>query len=154
MPTRLGRVDGTPRANTRVVATIANSLRLLKLPPGIKSSLKNGEISAGHARAILSLRKSLQMMTLYQNIIKEGLSVRQTEILSKKYSDKSNIKPKIKKRTNHHPSIVQLENTLISILGTKVVIQKNKKGKGKIYIDFYNKNDLLRILKILSKINE
>ena len=50
--------------------SITNSLRLLKLPPEIKSSLKSGKISAGHARAILGLRKSLQMMTLYQKIVR------------------------------------------------------------------------------------
>ena len=66
---------------------IANALRLLKLPPEIKSSLNSGEISTGHALAILALRKSLQMMTLYQKVIREELSVRQTEALVKKYSE-------------------------------------------------------------------
>ena len=57
---------------------IANSLRLLKLPPEIKLSLKQGGISAGHARSILSLKKTNQMVTLYQKIINEKLNVRQT----------------------------------------------------------------------------
>ena len=134
-------------------STIANSLRLLKLPPEIKSALKTGKISAGHARAILSVRKSLQMMTLYQKIIREGLNVRQTEILTKKYIDKSPEKSKIKKRSVQNLEIMQLENMLISLLGTKVVIRKNKKGKGKIHIEFYNENDLQRILKILTDID-
>ena len=134
-------------------STIANSLRLLKLPPEIKSALKTGKISAGHARAILSVRKSLQMMTLYQKIIREGLNVRQTEILTKKYIDKSPEKSKIKKRSVQNLEIMQLENMLISLLGTKVVIRKNKKGKGKIHIEFYNENDLQRILKIITDID-
>jgi len=134
-------------------STIANSLRLLKLPPEIKSALKTGKISAGHARAILSVRKSLQMMTLYQKIIRERLNVRQTEILTKKYIDKSPEKSKIKKRSVQNLEIMQLENMLISLLGTKVVIRKNKKGKGKIHIEFYNENDLQRILKILTDID-
>ena len=116
-------------------------------------SLKTGKISAGHARAILSVKKSLQMMTLYQKIIREGLNVRQTEILTKKYIDKSPKKSKIKKRSIQNLEIMQLENMLISLLGTKVVIQKNKKGKGKIHIEFYNENDLQRILKILTDID-
>jgi ParB family chromosome partitioning protein len=76
---------------------IGNALRLLKLPPGIKLSLKSKEISAGHARAILGLRKSLQMITLHQKVIREELSVRQTEALVTKYSEsfKNNLKVKI-----------------------------------------------------------
>ena len=135
-------------------STIANSLRLLKLPPEIKFSVKTGKISAGHARAILSIRKSLQMMTLYQKIIREGLNVRQTETLVKKYCDKSLGKSKIKKTATKNLEIVQLENTLISLLGTKVLIQNNKKGKGKIKIEFYNENDLQKILEILTGNNE
>ena len=135
-------------------STIANSLRLLKLPPEIKSALKKGKISAGHARAILSIRKSILMKILYQKIIKEGLNVRQTETLSKKYYDNSKSKSRIKKIVGRNPEIVQLENLLISLLGTKVIIQNNKKGRGKINIDFYNENDLQRILEILTDIDE
>ncbi len=135
-------------------STIANLLRLLKLPPEIKSAVKTGKISAGHARAILSIRKSLQMMTLYQKIIREGLNVRQTEELVKKYCDQSPKKLKIKKTTKIGSEIMVLENALISLLGTKVVIQKNKKGRGKINIEFYSENDLQRILEILIDIDE
>ena len=130
--------------------TIANSLRLLKLPPKIKSSLKLGNISAGHARAVLGLRKSLQMMTLYQEIIREKLSVRQTEDLVKKYSDSSPKSMKTIKVPSSSSEIVQIENNLITYLGTKVLIQKNKVGKGKIEIEFYSENDLQRILKIIT----
>ena len=135
-------------------STIANSLRLLKLPPEIKSALRTGKISAGHARAILSIRKSLQMITLYKKVIRENLNVRQTETLSKKYYDNSKSKSRIKKIVGRNPEIVQLENLLISLLGTKVIIQNNKKGRGKINIDFYNENDLQRILEILTDIDE
>ena len=135
-------------------STIANFLRLLKLPPEIKSAVKVGKLSAGHARAILSIRKSLEMITLYQKIITEGLNVRQTETLVKKYCATSSEKSKIKKTAKRHPEIIKLENTLISLLGTKVVIQKNTKGKGKIYIEFYNEDDLHRILEVLTDINE
>ena len=134
-------------------STVANSLRLLKLPPDIKSAVKLGKISAGHARAILSIRKSLQMMTLYQKIMRDDLNVRQTEALVKKYLDKIPGKSKIKKTSRRSHKIVQLEDTLISLLGTKVAIQKNKKGKGKIHIEFYNENDLQRILGILTDID-
>ena len=129
---------------------IANALRLLKLPPEIKSSLNSGKISTGHALAILGLRKSLQMMTLHQKVVREELSVRQTEALVKKYSEsfKNNLKVKIV--APKQSDVIHIENELISLLGTKVVIKKNQKGKGKIQIEFYSENDFQRILEIIS----
>ena len=129
---------------------IANSLRLLKLPPEIKSALKSGDISAGHARAILGVRKSLQMMTLYQKVIRSGLNVRQTEELVKNIAESSKELQKIQKSTPRNSEIVQIENNLISKFGTKVVIQKKRGGKGKIKIEFYSDSDLQRILDILT----
>ena len=129
---------------------IANALRLLKLPPEIKSSLNSGKISTGHALAILALRKSLQMMTLHQKVVREELSVRQTEALVKKYSEsfKNNLKVKIV--APKQSDVIHIENELISLLGTKVAIKKNQKGKGKIQIEFYSENDFQRILEIIS----
>jgi len=129
---------------------IANALRLLKLPPEIKSSLNSGEISTGHALAILALRKSLQMMTLYQKVIREELSVRQTEALVKKYSESFNNNLKVIEIAPKHSELAQIQNELISHLGTKVVINKNKNGKGKIQIEFYSDDDFNRIYKIIS----
>ena len=131
---------------------IANSLRLLKLPPEIKSALKSGDISAGHARAILGVRKSLQMMTLYQKVIRSGLNVRQTEELVKNIAESSKELQKIQKSAPRNSEIVQIENNLISKFGTKVVIQKKRGGKGKIQIEFYSDSDLQRILDILTDI--
>ena len=129
---------------------IANALRLLKLPPEIKSSLNSGKISTGHALAILGLRKSLQMMTLHQKVVREELSVRQTETLVKKYSEsfKNNLKVKIV--ASKQSDFIHIENELISHLGTKVAIKKNQKGKGRIQIEFYSENDFQRILEIIS----
>tara|TARA_Y100000590_G_scaffold454242_1_gene600674 strand:+ start:1364 stop:2230 length:867 start_codon:yes stop_codon:yes gene_type:complete len=135
-------------------STIANSLRLLKLPPEIKIALKRGDISSGHARAILSLRKSLHMQALYQKIIREKLSVRKTEALAKKYTNKSLSKSKIKKIFRKPSNILQLEKMLISLLGTKVVINKNKNGRGKINIEFYSESDLQRVLEIITESDE
>ena len=129
---------------------IANALRLLKLPPEIKSSLNSRKISTGHALAILGLRKSLQMMTLHQKVVREELSVRQTEALVTKYSEsfKNNLKGKIV--VPKQSDVIHIENELISLLGTKVAIKKNQKGKGKIQIEFYSENDFQRILEIIS----
>ena len=129
---------------------IANALRLLKLPPEIKSSLNSGKISTGHALAILALRKSLQMMTLHQKVIREELSVRQTEALVRKYSESFNNNLKVTAVTPKHSKLAQIENELISLLGTKVFINKNKNGKGKIQIEFYSDDDFNRIFKIIS----
>ena len=131
---------------------IANALRLLKLPPEIKSALKSGDISAGHARAILGVRKSLQMMTLYQKVIRSGLNVRQTEELVKNIAESSKELQKIQKSAPRNSEIVQIENNLISKFGTKVVIQKKRGRKGKIQIEFYSDSDLQRILDILNDI--
>ena len=129
---------------------IANSLRLLKLPPEIKSALKSGDISAGHARAILGVRKSLQMKTLYQKVMRGGLNVRQTEELVKNIAESSKELQKIQISAPRNSEIIQIENNLISKFGTKVVIQKKRGGKGKIQIEFYSENDLQRILDILT----
>ena len=131
-------------------SAIANSLRLLKLPPEIKSALKSGDISAGHARAILGVRKSLQMMTLYQKVMRSGLNVRQTEELVKNIAESSKELQKIQISAPRNSEIIQIENNLISKFGTKVVIQKKRGGKGKIQIEFYSENDLQRILDILT----
>ena len=133
-------------------SAIANTLRLLKLPPEIKSALKSGGISAGHARAILGVRKSLQMMTLYQKVIRSGLNVRQTEELVKNIAESSKELQKTQKSAPRNSEIVQIENNLISKFGTKVVIQKKRGGKGKIQIEFYSDSDLQRILDILTDI--
>jgi len=129
---------------------IANALRLLKLPPEIKYSLNSGEISTGHALAILALRKSLQMMTLHQKVIREELSVRQTEALVKKYSESFKNNLKVTEVVPKPSELAQIENELISLLGTKVVINKNKNGKGKINIEFYSDSDFNRIFEIIA----
>ena len=128
---------------------ITNALRLLKLPPEIKSSLNSGKISTGHALAILGLRKSLQMMTLHQKVVREELSVRQTEALVKKYSESFNSNLKVTEVVPKSSELAQIENELISLLGTKVVINKNKNGKGKIQIEFYSDDDFNRIFEII-----
>jgi len=90
------------------------------------------------------------MMTLHQKVVREELSVRQTEALVKKYSEsfKNNLKVKIV--ALKQSDVIHIENELISLLGTKVAIKKNQKGKGKIQIEFYSENDFQRILEIIS----
>ncbi|MDP6570588.1 MAG: ParB/RepB/Spo0J family partition protein [Candidatus Marinimicrobia bacterium] len=128
---------------------IANKLRLLKLPPEIKAGLKSGDISNGHAKALLGLRKSLQMITLFHKIVKEGLNVRQTESLVQALGISSDRKTAVKKVIPLSPEIQQVETSLRELFQTRVKLQKSKTGKGKIQIDFSSEEDLERILEIL-----
>ena len=89
------------------------------------------------------------MMTLHQKVVQEELSVRQTEALVKKYSESFNNNLKVTEVTPKRSELAQIENELTSFLGTKVIINKNKNGKGKIQIEFYSDNDFKRIFEII-----
>ncbi|MCS7164378.1 MAG: ParB/RepB/Spo0J family partition protein [Thermodesulfovibrio sp.] len=117
-------------------ATIANYLRILKLPEDIKLWLKEGLLTMGHAKALLSIEDSNKQKEIAQTVIKQGLSVRQTEELVKKLS-----KSPLKKKKDKIPEIADLEDKLTSELGAKVkIIHKGKGGKVEI---FYNSLDEL-----------
>ena len=132
--------------------TISNSLRLLKLPPKIKNSLRKGDISPGHARAILQLRKSTQMLKVFNKVIKEKLSVRAVESIASDFINSKNTIIDSRKKTTKSSTISTYENKMISTFGTKVKIKKNRKGDGKITISFYSNDDLQRILELISSI--
>lgn len=127
--------------------TVANALRLLKLPLEIKDSIKNGDISAGHGRAILMLKTTQSMEWLWQQIIDKNLSVRSAETLAQSKTE-NKVKTKIIK-TKVDPRIRQLEDQLISALGTKVKISYSK-GSGKIVVSYYSDDDFERIFSILT----
>ena len=127
--------------------TVTNSLRLLNLPSEIKKSIKIGEISAGHGRAILTMKTNQVMVKLWQQIIKESLSVRGAESLAKSYT---NNKSKVSQRnTEIDPRIRHLEDELISALGTKVKLTYNK-GTGKIVVNYFSDDDFERIFALLT----
>ena len=129
-------------------ATVANALRLLKLPREMLESVRKHELSAGHARAILSIPGSGEQETLYREILKKGLSVRETEkralVLSK---DK---KPKQKPGKNCAPELDAMKEKFISRLGTKVTINGDL-NKGSIVIEYYSMEDLDRLYEILGR---
>lgn len=125
-------------------ATVANYLRLLKLPDEIKAMLYDGSLSMGHAKALLSIDGRTNQIEAARKIMKSGLSVRETESLVKKIS-----RP-VKIRAGKDPQISSLENNLIRHLGTKArIIHRGKKG-GKIEIDYYSLDELDRLLEILT----
>jgi len=129
---------------------IANSLRLLKLPSSIKKDIKNKKLTTGHAISLLSLKSKAQMLAIANRIVNKKLSVRNAEEIVSKINASFNGKIKTKKTTK--PKILnELESKLIHKYGTKVSILFSKSNKGKIIFEYYTKDDLDRILRILNK---
>lgn len=132
-------------------STVTNYMRLLKLPPDIQSGLKEGKISMGHARALLSIEETTSQLFLYKKVLRESLSVRNTEQLIRNHKkDKSSTKQSATKSTMH-PEVRIIRDKLTSNLGTKVDIKRNPNGKGKIIIHF-NTDDQFN--DIIESINE
>jgi len=123
-------------------STIANFLRLLKLPAIIQQDLIDGQLTTGHARVLVAIESLSAQKEVRDLIIKKSLSVRQTEDLVKKILTLK--KPKSPKpETDHY--IESLSKDLQRSLGTKVIIKRNGK-KGKIIIEFYSDEDLGRLI--------
>ncbi len=125
-------------------STVANSVRLLVLEDSIKKLIINGEISGGHARAVLSLPTKEQRIILCERIINEGLNVRQAENIAKTMQSGSNKKTKGTKQ-KFRIELDSIEDKLSRGFGTKVKISQGSK-KGKIEIEYYNNKDFDRIL--------
>ena len=121
---------------------IANALRLLKLPPEVREMTKAGEISAGHARALLAFDSEAAIYEVAQNIVKNNLTVRDVERLAKT-SDKASVSAqrKNKRRDSFYDEV---ELTLTEVLGRKVKVY-NGRGKGTLEIEFYSADDLKEI---------
>ena len=131
-------------------STIANKLRLIKLPPDIKDVLrsKDPDFTEGHARAVLSLRESKKIKNIFRRVKRDKLSVRDTERLVKKLRDKNQPIKNLKlKKVNKY--LIEKENSLIEHLGTKVNIKKTKSTKV-INIHFTDDDDLDRIIDIIA----
>ena len=132
-------------------ATIANSLRLLKLPPEIQTGLINGDISEGHAKALLSLTDENLQKEIYSEIIDKGLSVRATEELVKRKKEASKQGSK-KGKPSKSAEQTAIQSKIESKLNTKVSLQVSSKGNGKITIPFKNSDELNVIVALLEKI--
>lgn len=124
-------------------ATVANYLRLLKLPDEVKTMLYNGSLSMGHAKALLTIEGKAHQIEAARKIIRNSLSVRDAELLVKKGSKPAKTVP-IK-----DAQIASLEEKLIKQLATKVRITYKAKKGGKIEIEYYSLDELDRLLEIL-----
>ena len=127
-------------------STLTNYLRLLKLPEAVKESVISGAISQGHARAILSLEDNTAMLNALSKILKNNLSVRQTEKMVKNQN-----KEKSPSKVNEDPDLIKTEDRLARILSTKVKLHYSKNGNGKIEIFFNQLEEFDRIYKLLLK---
>lgn len=129
-------------------STIANIIRLLALSKKVKESLIDGEITNGHARALLSIEDEEIQEKICKEIIKKSLNVRETENLVKRIQISNDDNKKVK---SVDENIIKIEDDLKKIFGTKVKLF-NKNKKGKIMIEYYSNEELDRLLEIFKKI--
>ena len=131
-------------------ATIANFLRLLKLPAEVQLGLRDKLVDMGHARALLSIDNPAQQLKLYNRIVKEGLSVRKVEEIAKKLRNGETVEPKRDKNTSQDYDI--LRTHLSSVFKTDVKFQCNNSGKGSITFAFANEEELARLITIFDSL--
>lgn len=129
-------------------SAIANTLRLLNLPDEVIQFVQKGELSSGHARALLGLDKQEQMIMIAKKAIKEGLTVRQVEKLVKLIGKDNSKKPVDFDKQNSY--FKEVEISLADELNRKVKVSYKGEGKGTIELSFQNKSDLEEIVKIFN----
>lgn len=128
-------------------STITNYLRLLKLPGEIQAAVKNGKISMGHARALISLDNPEQQLMVYTEIIENSLSVRQVEEMVRDSADRPAPKKSKKQAApEREASTDEIEKMIADKLNTEVKLKVSAKGKGSLTITFRSKEDLERIM--------
>lgn len=129
-------------------STISNYLRLLKLASETQIAVRDKQISMGHARALVVVEDEELQNKIVRQIINEGLSVRQTETLVKKYAAESN-SPKTKVKITLSDEVRTFQSDLSKKLQTKVKIKKDISGKGTLTIPFASDDELKKIMKLL-----
>jgi ParB family chromosome partitioning protein len=140
-PEQLGERVGKNRT------TVSNYLRLLKLPPVIQASIRDGKISMGHARALISVEEQDKQLFIHQEILDKGLSVRKVEDLVRSINHLE-LKTKTVSPVNSF-QYQKLQTDLATKFATKVKLKVKDNGKGSIEIPFVSANDLNRILELL-----
>ncbi len=129
-------------------STVANYLRLLKLPPVIQAAIRDGQLSMGHARALINVPEIDKQLYIFREIVKKELSVRKTEELVRELQQ-LRTPAKNKKATALSFQFQKVEDDLASRFATKVRLRTGKKGDGSIEIPFHSEDDLNRILELL-----
>jgi ParB family transcriptional regulator, chromosome partitioning protein len=131
-------------------SSIANYLRLLKLPQELKDQIQNQELSMGHARALIGLEKAKDQIEVAKKILSENLNVRQTENLIRNWKTGRTTVHKGSSDVRVDPNVRAAEQKLQERLGTQVVIRSSDDGKGRIEIHFHNTDDLIRIFDLIA----
>ena len=137
-------------------ATIANFLRLLKLPAEVQLGLRDKRVDMGHARALLTIEKPSLQRKLYNEILKHGLSVRRVEELAKQYQENAQNKAdgdKQAQRSSTSSDFDALKKQLSSTFGTAVKFTCNNSGKGSISFPFKNEDELTRLITLFDSVN-
>ena len=135
-------------------ATIANSLRLLKLPGNIQVALKERVIDMGHAKALLSLSSHADQIRIFNETIKNGYSVREVEELVRNIKENGTPVSKSNGNKKQNDTFHQLKKHLTQFFQTPVQLTCSEKGNGKISIKFKNEQELERIIAIFDKLNQ
>jgi len=132
-------------------STVTNSLRLLRLPEAIQMSLRKGELSAGHARALLSIEDSKVQNQIFAKVREKGISVREVERLARESGKGKKKALRLQASLGYHDSAMSaIEERLRQRLGTKVQLKQMTDGKGEIIVEYYSGDDLERILDLLT----
>lgn len=134
-------------------ATIANFLRLLKLPAEVQLGLRDKRVDMGHARALLTIEKPALQLKLYNEILKEGLSVRKVEELAKAYQSGVFPPSKVKKSRPSNSDFDNLKNRLSATFNTNVSFTCNDSGKGKITFTFRDPQQLAELITLFDTIS-
>ena len=119
--------------------TVSNTMRLLRLPQPVQAALSTGRISEGHARTLLGLPNAEAQQSALDTITSKGLSVRQTETLVRKMIESPSVNMPAEERPREE---IDLEDQLRATLGTKVNLQRNRKGSGRVVLHFYSDEEL------------
>lgn len=130
-------------------STIANYLRLLKLDPIIQTGIRDGFITMGHGRAIINIENQDVQADIYQKIVSQNLSVRETENLVKNYQESLKPKPEFKAKTSSFEVEEEQKDAFNTYFGAKVDVKIAGNGKGKITIPFHSEEDFNRIIKLI-----
>ena len=134
-------------------STVTNFLRLLKLPEEIQMAVRKGDLSGGHARALLAFEERSKQLSAFRKILARGLSVREVEQMVRK-GDKATRTGGVKVHGTSSTAFSSVEDRLRRLLGTKVQIRHVQGGKGEIVIEYYSSEDLDRLIEVFESINE
>lgn len=137
---------------TKDRSTITNYLRLLKLPDVIQAGLRKGDLTVGHARALISIEDPTVQTAIFEKVVKKGLSVREVERMVQNWGKFRAHRAKTILPLGTVSALSSVEDRLRQTLGTKVTVKTLHDGRGEIVIEYYSADDLDRLLDLFATI--